>query len=267
LNKTISSVRLIAFQVTIPFEKVTTPMKVICLGTGGFHCTEESHTACYFLPELGIVFDAGSGFFRTTPRIITPTLDIFLSHGHADHTCGIHVLQETIEQTQAKTIRIHAEPHVLTSVERSFHDPVFPVQPPIEYVPLSGDKITFESGAVVTYFHVKHTTSCIGYRLDYLGKSFAYVTDTASYEDSEYIKNVRGVDLLFHVVWADAGVDVSKNGHTDAGNLIKFCSAAGITNLVTIHHKPGLDREIPLATLKKAIPNARAAHDLEEFSI
>jgi phosphoribosyl 1,2-cyclic phosphodiesterase len=242
-------------------------MRIICLGTGGFHCTELSHTACYFLPELGIVFDAGSGFFRTTSRILTPFLDIFLTHGHADHTCGIQVLQETFEKTTAKTVRVYAESHVIETIKRSFQDPIFPVQPPIEFIPLTENPITLISGAILTYFPVKHTTSCVGYRLEYQNKSFAYVTDTASYENSEYITNIKGVDLLFHGVWADAGVDVSKNGQTDAGNLIKFCKAAGVTNLVTIHHNPGFDREIPLATLKKEIPNSRASHDLEEFEV
>jgi ribonuclease BN (tRNA processing enzyme) len=172
-----------------------------------------------------------------------------------------------IGENSCEKVRVHGERHVLDSVKRSFQDPVFPVDPPIEYVPLSGSPITLESGAILSYFPVKHTTSCVGYRLDYAGKSFAYLTDTASDADSEYIANVQGVGLLFHVLWADAGVDVSRNGHTDAGNLAKFCAAAGIANLVTIHHNPGFDREIPLTTLKKALPNARASHDLEEFEI
>jgi ribonuclease BN (tRNA processing enzyme) len=248
-------------------EKIQTCMKIICLGTGGFHPTEESHTACYFLPELGIVFDAGSGFFRTTSRIATPALDVFLSHGHADHICGIHVLQETIERTSAQRVRVHGEPHVLAFVRLAFQDPAFPVQPPIEYLPLTGAPVALDSGAVVTHFPVKHTTSCVGYRLDYRGKAFAYLTDTASYEDSPYAAKVAGVDLLFHDVWADAGTDVSKTGHTDAGNMARFCASARITNLVTIHHNPWLDREIPLATLRRSVPNARAAHDLEEFEL
>jgi ribonuclease BN (tRNA processing enzyme) len=74
------------------------------------------------------------------------------------------------------------------------------------------------------------------------------------------------VDLLFHELWADAGVDVSRAGHTDAGNLAKVCAVVKAKQVVTIHHKPGDDREVPLATLRKYVPEAKAAHDLEEFA-
>ena len=36
-------------------------MRLMFLGTGGYHPTESRHTACLFQPETGLVFDAGTG--------------------------------------------------------------------------------------------------------------------------------------------------------------------------------------------------------------
>jgi ribonuclease BN (tRNA processing enzyme) len=240
-------------------------MKVVCLGTGGFHPSETSHTACYVIPDLSLVFDAGTGFFRAITLLRSPTLDIFLSHGHLDHIGGLPCLEDVFRIPSTKTVRLHASERVLDSVDLLFSDPFFPNRPPFERVPLTLDPFTLSSGALVTAFPLKHTTECFGFRVDVAGSSFAYITDTASDPNSPYLANIAGVGLLFHELWADAGVDVSRAGHTDAGNLAKVCRVVKAKQVVTIHHRPGDDREVPLATLRKEVPEAKAAHDLEEF--
>ncbi len=51
-------------------------MQVVLLGTGGYHPSELRHTACVMLPELGIVFDAGTSFFRVRELLCTSNLDV-----------------------------------------------------------------------------------------------------------------------------------------------------------------------------------------------
>ena len=46
-------------------------MKVALLGTGAYHPNERRHTACVMLPEIGVIFDAGTSFFRVTSRLKT----------------------------------------------------------------------------------------------------------------------------------------------------------------------------------------------------
>ena len=46
-------------------------MKLHCLGTGGYHPSEHRHTACYYLPELQLVLDAGTGMFRLPNQLKT----------------------------------------------------------------------------------------------------------------------------------------------------------------------------------------------------
>ena len=39
-------------------------MKLVLLGTTGYHANDRRQTACFMLPELGVVFDAGTGLYR-----------------------------------------------------------------------------------------------------------------------------------------------------------------------------------------------------------
>ncbi len=39
-------------------------MKLVVLGSNGYRPTDLGHTACYAIPELGLLLDAGSGLYR-----------------------------------------------------------------------------------------------------------------------------------------------------------------------------------------------------------
>ena len=54
-------------------------MEVVFLGTAGYHPNETRHTSCVMIPEMGIVLDAGTGFFRVRQHLRATTLDSFSS--------------------------------------------------------------------------------------------------------------------------------------------------------------------------------------------
>lgn len=246
-------------------------MKVICLGTAGFHDTESLHTACYMFPELGIIFDAGSGFFRVPKLIQTNYLEIFMSHGHMDHTCGITILIEAFERTKGKDLTIYGLEDVLNSMSKFFEYPLFPVRPKIKFVPISaGDSITTKSGAIVSCFAVNHdNVPCLGYRLDHQNRSFAYVTDTTSSANSSYIPNISNVNLLFHEVYNNvANAEICRKfGHSDTGGFVDIWKAAKPERIAMIHHNPNLDINNLYEEVKKDIPNVELALDKSEFLI
>ena len=76
-------------------------LRLHCLGTAGYHPNATRHTSCYFLPESGIVLDAGSGIFALPPLVETSSLDILLSHAHLDHTLGLTFLLDVLFQLQS----------------------------------------------------------------------------------------------------------------------------------------------------------------------
>lgn len=98
------------------------------LGTGGWFPSDRRETSCVMIPDLGVVFDAGTGFYRVRNNIKTPWLDIFLSHLHDDHVCGMLYLLGQLRGTQAKEIDIYGRKGIGKFLSRrQFHNPRFPL--------------------------------------------------------------------------------------------------------------------------------------------
>ena len=61
-------------------------MKLILLGTTGYHPNDRRQTACLMLPELGVLFDAGTAIYRASDHVETSSLDILNEYATAwDH--------------------------------------------------------------------------------------------------------------------------------------------------------------------------------------
>ena len=236
----------------------------------GYHPTESAHTACYMIPDLGVVFDIGTGFHRVPKNVKTDSLDIFLSHAHTDHVAGIPSINELTQITQCKKVRVYGEKETLEAVELLTKPPFFPIQINIEYVPLKdGEKIQLENGAVVTHFSQKHSGSCVGYRLERGDVSFAYVTDTTSDGESMYIKDVSGVKVLAHEMYCgkkEAEI-APKLGHTSLTGLKAFVEKTKPGKVIAIHHNPAADLEKMEKEAKEDIENLIFSYDNLEIDI
>src|SRR6187551_3481532 len=102
-------------------------MKLLLLGTAGYHPSESRHTACLMLPEAGIVLDAGTGFFRVRQHLQTPTLDILLTHSHLDHVAGLTFLLSTLYQQQVEPVTIPGAGEKLAAVrDHLLNEHLFP---------------------------------------------------------------------------------------------------------------------------------------------
>jgi ribonuclease Z len=240
-------------------------MKLLLLGTSGYHPSERRHTACLMLPDVGIVLDAGTGFFRVRDHLATPSLDILLSHTHLDHVAGLTFLLSTKWQKQLDRIRVHGDANKLAACrEHLLDENLFPAPIPIEWCPLPASPISIGE-ARVTHFQVFHPGGCVGYRLDFPGRSMAYVTDTTASEHASYVEQIRGVDLLLHECNFRDGQEewAEKTGHSSTTAVMKLAARAGVGRLVLIHLDPLDDPNDPvdIAAARRTFANTEIGCD------
>jgi len=242
-------------------------MRLTFLGTGGYHPNEKRHTACLMLPEIGVVFDAGTGFFRVPQKLQTDDVRIFLSHAHLDHIVGLTYFLVPILKGVVVWAQVFGTRPTLDAVqEHVFAKPIFPVSPPFEFVELK-PQIEIPQGGILTHCGLDHPGGCQGYRIDWPDRSFAYITDTMA--SDRYLEFIRGVDLLVHECnFPDSLRDwAEKTGHSHTTPVAELAKKAGAGRLVLVHVDPELTQEDPLGleTARSIFPETLLAEDLLEL--
>jgi ribonuclease BN (tRNA processing enzyme) len=247
-------------------------MKLLFLGTAGYHPNEQRQTTCLMLPEAGIVLDAGTGLFRIRDHLQTTWLDIFLSHAHLDHSFGLTVLLDALYEKNVERVTVHGDAAKLAAIERHLFAPdIFPVAPPFTARPLE-QGLQLACGPRVTHFPLDHPGGSIGYRFDWPAsggrpaRSLAFVTDTTSRgEASAYLPHIRGVDLLVHECNFRDGQEAwaEKTGHSSTTPVARAAEAAGVKRLILMHFNPleAGDDPVGLAAARVVFPRTDLSYD------
>lgn len=226
-------------------------MKIHCLGTAGYHPSETRQTSCYFIPEAGLVLDAGTGFFRLPELIETDWLDIFLSHAHLDHVAGLTFLLDVLYQRPVEKVRIWGQSEKLQAIrEHLFSEHIFPVPLDVQWCELAiGDEIDVAGGGRLTSFPLVHPGGSIGYRIGWgTEHSLAYVTDTTGEIEAEYVSIISKCGLLLHECnFRDDGEEWAiKTGHTWTSRAAEIALKADVDRLLLVHINPIEDDSDPV---------------------
>jgi len=246
-------------------------MKVQLLGTTGYRPSDTRHTSCFMLPELGIVFDAGTGMFRVRDHLQTEQLDLLLSHVHLDHVAGLTYLLYILAEKPAMSVNVFAEADKIETIQTHLLcEKLFPAPLPCKFRTLPVDrKFSLTSGAEIVWFPLAHPGGSVGYRLEFEGKSMAYVTDTTAMSDAEYVEKIRGVDLLIHECnFPDGREDWAKlTGHSCATPVAQVAKKAEVRQLVLVHADPmsNVGDPIGLEGIRDIFPAAILAEDKMEL--
>jgi len=245
-------------------------MRLLLLGTTGYHPSKDRHTACFMLPDQGIVLDAGTAMFRIADHLVTDTLDIFLSHAHLDHVMGLTHLLGVLHERPMRRVAVHGMPDKLLAVkEHLFAEAIFPVEPEFDLVPLTEEVELPDSGRL-THFPLRHPGTARGFRLDWPGHSLAYVTDTTAHASADYIEKIRGVDLLLHECYFPDGYEelAEVTGHSCTSPVAKLARDAEVGRLVLIHMNPAATEEDPvgLDVARAIFPETQLGCDNTELS-
>jgi len=246
-------------------------MRLTFLGTGGYHPNERRHTASLLLPELGIALDAGSGFFRVQERLKTDTLDVFLTHAHLDHVCGLTFFLVPVLRGDVAAVRVHGTKQTLAAVrEHLFAESLFPVEPPYEWKELSPEcSIDVANGGKLTWIGLEHPGGSVGYRIDWPDSSVAYITDTTA--PGNYLAFIRDVDVLIHECYFPDDMQdwAEKTGHSSATAVAEIAKAANAGRLYLVHTDPQRPEDDPIGLdgIRQIFAKTELADDLQEIEI
>jgi phosphoribosyl 1,2-cyclic phosphodiesterase len=211
--------------------------------------------------ERLLIFDAGSGFRYLGNKLLETDgaidADIFLTHTHYDHICGIPFFKPFFDPNNR--FRLSAG-HLLpeTTLRNVLCDmmmtPLFPVpleifQSKIEFRDFTaGDALNAGADVVIRTTPLNHPDNATGYRIEFADKSICYLTDTEHLVgelDQNILRLIDGADIvIYDSMYTE---DEYKNcvgwGHSTWEAGADLCDAAGVSQYVIFHHDPDHDDE------------------------
>jgi phosphoribosyl 1,2-cyclic phosphodiesterase len=222
-----------------------------------------------------VVFDCGTGirnFGHWMMKKGVRRADILMSHSHWDHINGFPFFSPAFQaDCEFRIMAGH-----LFEMKENLHDimsgqmnqPTFPV--PIEAMQakmtfedfVAGDSFTLGDGIKVSTTLLNHPDNATGYRIDYAGKSFCYITDTEHVPgkpDENILQLIDHADIVvYDCTYTDREFPSKVGwGHSTWQEGVRLCQQANAKRLVIFHHDP--DHEDPFMELLEA--EARMAWD------
>lgn len=209
--------------------------------------------------ENRLIFDAGSGLRKLGEALVGKTgeSDLFFSHLHIDHLIGLPFFLPAFEK--GNRLRLWAAGlkemgGLRTALDRYMSFPLFPIgldqfQAEIAFHDFArGDVLTPRPGIVLRTAALDHPGGATGYRLEFAGRSFCYMTDTAT--DARAVPAMlalaEGVDcLVMDATYADSELTKYADwGHASWQQNAAFADAAGVKTLCLFHHAPEHDDDM-----------------------
>lgn len=206
-----------------------------------------------------LVFDAGSGIINFgadfEKRKTAKHFDLFFSHAHYDHVEGIPYLSPFYKIQYSASIWSGAVKGIVTCNEIFdflMMQPYFPVnienfEADIDYNDIADfESLDLGDGIKIHTTRLNHPGGATGYRVEYAGKSFAFITDcshTLGTQDAKLVEFLKDVDMFVYdcSYTDDEFSDFASYGHSTWQEALRLRSAANAASVYAIHHMPFRD--------------------------
>lgn len=204
-----------------------------------------------------ILFDLGTGLRYFGRECLTRDTKFvgtcLLTHSHFDHTQGLPFFAPLLNADTVFTVHGPRQDDGM-SVKQMFDKlvspPLFPVG--LDRIPGTIDFVDTNEGEFfvdrvkVTAKYIPHVGPTFGYRLDFNGRSIAYLPDHQQPKDGSHAISdasrelVDGVDLLIHDSQYTPEEFARKAdwGHCTAEYAVWVATTHGVKNLALFHHDP-----------------------------
>ncbi len=228
---------------------------------GSDTCRYGGNTACLEVRCGGarLVFDAGTGL-RGLDGVLRAEqqagggpadLDLFLTHTHLDHICGLPFFAPAFDP--AARVRVwagHLESGdcLETVLQAMIASPLHPRPAAFgagcvfrEFD--TGAVLSPCAGVTVRTGPLNHPGGAVGYRVEWGGRCLCIVTDTEHAgpgRDAAVVDLVRGADVMvYDATYTDAEFPARVGwGHSTWEECLRVADAAGVGRAVIFHHDP-----------------------------
>jgi len=245
------------------------------------------NTSCVTLEfprEQFFIFDGGSGIKKLGDALMAQKRTrirarIFISHPHWDHINAIPFFAPLyVQGNEFELLGANQGDHTMRELISAQMDGVyFPITlsefaARVYFRDLEEETLEIDGIEVETKL-LSHPGKCLGYRINYGGRSICYITDnemfveTSDFYSPHYEKKLAefcaGADaLITDTTYTDEEYETKVGwGHSSVGKVVQLADAAGVKTLYLFHHDPDqsdadIDTKYKLATEQLAKMNS-----------
>jgi phosphoribosyl 1,2-cyclic phosphodiesterase len=206
-----------------------------------------------------LVFDGGTGLRMLGKDLAAGggkvDLDLFFSHTHLDHIEGMPFFAPLhVAGNRVRLWAGHLLPHhgIKAVLDKMMSAPLFPV--PVEIFKATTEFHDFAAGATLKPHPgiklrtapLNHPNGATGYRVEFAGKSIAYITDNEHQpgeNDATLLKLMRHADIaIYDCTYDESEYTEHKGwGHSTWEEGVRLAAAAEVRQFVIFHHDPDHD--------------------------
>ena len=211
-----------------------------------------------------LLFDAGSGLRAAGDSIMRESnqldaegrprkkLNLLFTHCHYDHISGLPFFAPFFDPKASVDIwsgHLDGTNKTKRMIDNYMCPPYFPVGPEVFAANVTyrdfevHDVLTPVQDVVVRTLPLNHHDNCVGYRVEFDGRSICYITDTTHIPekmDQGIVDFVEGTDLMIYDgTYTDEEFPTFWNfGHSTWEEGVRISKAAGVKRYCVFHHRP-----------------------------
>ncbi|MGB0683844.1 MAG: MBL fold metallo-hydrolase [Magnetovibrionaceae bacterium] len=247
---------------------------------GSIACASPKHmdyggnTSCIGVTvgDRAIILDAGTGLRGLGQELLEREImqaHLLLTHTHWDHINGFPFFAPAYDPRRSFQImagHLIDKGGVREVMSTQMDNPMFPV--PLEAMQANltfedfraGESFQLYPDVLVRTAALNHPNDATGYRIEHMGKSVCYITDTEHVPgspDENILELIEGSDMVIYDCTYTEDEFPAKVGwgHSTWNEGMKLCRMANVKQLAIFHHEPDHDDDF----MDKLAAEAKAA--------